>query len=591
MFKSIQMKRVCSAFLLILITLAFTQCQRDLSHIGSPDTAAPLVLTPDPIKSTLQGNITDENNQPAAGVVITVGGQTTTSNATGYFRITDASLDKNSSLVVAEKTGYFKAYRVFGATSGTNQVMMKLMKKTLVGTITGSVGGTASLSIGAVVALPANAVVDATSGVAYAGVIRVYAAYIDPTSSEIGAIVPGSFMGNDRNGGRVILSSYGMLAVELESVNGAKLQIKQGSVATLSTPIPASLLATATANIPLWFVDEKTGIWQEEGTATKQGNMFVGEVKHFSYWNCDYAGKAVSITLTLKTTSGSPLVNTYARFKADGGGVAHGYTDSLGAIRGMVPAGKTLVFEVLDACNNIVYTQSIPPLNSPTELGTITLSNSTPALVTFQGKIVDCNNAPVKTGYALITYNNGVRYARTNANGEFSVTFANCSGVSGNAQILAVDETAQQQNTSTTLAVTAPVTNAATLTACGTSSVQFINYTVDGVDYKLGNINTDSLYAFPLQSNLNIFGSRNTGTPNLLSFVTRNVTNATTYPVAELQVLSYRKVILKAPFNVDFKVVASILSPFYEGTLSGKFTADSSATEHTLSASFKVRRN
>ena len=258
--------RIFRALALILTSVLFFQCQRELSFIGGSD---PQPAIPAPITATVQGNVLDENGLPADGVNIKVGTKTAVTDAKGYFRITDASLDKNASLVVAEKTGYFKAMRSFSATTGVNQVVIKLLPKSLAGTIDGTAGGSVTLNNGMKVALPANGVVNA-SGNAYTGSVNVYAAFIDPTSPEIDRIVPGSFMADDKNGGRVTLSSYGMMAVELESAGGEKLQVKNGSKATLTSPIPASLQSSAPANIAMWYVDESKGIWKEEGSGGKE---------------------------------------------------------------------------------------------------------------------------------------------------------------------------------------------------------------------------------------------------------------------------------------------------------------------------------
>jgi hypothetical protein len=74
----------------------------------------------------------------------------------------------------------------------------------------------------------------------------------------------------------------------LESAAGEKLQISTGNTAKLNFSIPSSLQAAAPNTIALWYVDEKTGLWKEEGMATKNGNAYEGDVKHFTYWNCDY---------------------------------------------------------------------------------------------------------------------------------------------------------------------------------------------------------------------------------------------------------------------------------------------------------------
>jgi hypothetical protein len=588
-----QIRQFCFAVLMLLITFGLTQCQRDLGYIGAPDPDGPLILGSDPLKAPLQGNVLDENGLPAAEVTIAVGGQTTMTNLWGYFRINNASLDRNTSLVVAEKAGYFKAYRVFGATTGANQVTLQLIKKVAAGTISSNSGGSATLQNGARVTLPANAVVVAASGLAYSGDVQVFAAYIDPTNGDIARVVPGSFMADDKAGGRVILTSYGMMAVELESTTGVKLQVRQGSAATLAMPIPASLAGSATPTIPLWYIDEISGIWKEEGLATRQGNQYIGEVKHFSYWNCDVPGKAVSISLNLRNTSGAPLVNAEVRFRPDGiGGTAYGNSDSLGQVRGLVPASRTLFLEILDPCNSVVYTQTIPPLNVPTNLGTITVASTTASMVNFQGKIINCSNLPVKNGYAIITVNNSLRYAKTNENGEFSLTFLKCTTGAGTAQVIAVDNGLQQQGTETSINLTVPVINTGTLTACGTASDEFINYIVDGVSFRITPTIPDSLFAeIDPQNTLDISGSNSSTTFNYLHFTARNVTAATTYPVAALSLSNYRRIMLRTPFDVVLTKYAGSPGQFYEGRLSGQFTADSSATVHSLTGSFKVRRD
>src|SRR5262245_11697448 len=108
-------------FYLILscFILLFAGCQKEISYIAPPSSGT------DPVSATLQGNVVDENGDPEQGVTIRVGAKTATTDAKGYFRIRNASLDKNSSLVTAEKTGYFKAFRVFSASKAVNQVKIK----------------------------------------------------------------------------------------------------------------------------------------------------------------------------------------------------------------------------------------------------------------------------------------------------------------------------------------------------------------------------------------------------------------------------------------------------------------------------------
>ncbi|MBA2562603.1 MAG: hypothetical protein H0V14_06750, partial [Chitinophagaceae bacterium] len=250
------MKKIYHVLPVIVIAVISFNCQKELSR--NYTIPAKANNRSSPLTSTLQGNVLDENSQPAPGVTISVGSKTTTTNSKGYFRIVDALLDKNASLITANQPGYFKAYRTFRATTGVNQVVIKLIKKILAGTVSSITGGEVTVANGAKVLLPANGITKAAGG-AYTGDINVYTAYIDPTSRDISQTIPGSFMADDKDKNRVVLSSYGMLAVELESSSGEKLQIAAGSVAALTMPIPLSISSSAPANISLWYVDEQTG--------------------------------------------------------------------------------------------------------------------------------------------------------------------------------------------------------------------------------------------------------------------------------------------------------------------------------------------
>ena len=108
------------------------------------------------------------------------------------------------------------------------------------GTVSGTNGGEVNLSNGTKISLPANGIVKALDNSSYTGTVNVYAAYIDPSAADILERVPGSFMANDKDGKRVFLKSYGMMAVELQSTAGERLQIKSGNTATITSPITSS---------------------------------------------------------------------------------------------------------------------------------------------------------------------------------------------------------------------------------------------------------------------------------------------------------------------------------------------------------------
>jgi hypothetical protein len=584
--ETIIMKRLFYPFLLICVSVLSFNCQKELSFDrGTVNNNS------NPINATLQGNIKDENGRPAMGVIIKVGAKTATTDARGYFRINNAALDKNASLVTAEKAGYFKAFRSFGATSGINQVTIQLLKKTLTGTVTTSSGGEVSLSNGSKVKLAANSIVKKSGGT-YSGTVNVYATYIDPTSSNISELVPGSFMATDKNNKQVVLSSYGMLAVELESPVGEKLQVATGSIATLTTAIPVTLQASAPATIPLWYVDEQTGTWKEEGTATKSGNSYVGDVKHFSFWNCDIPFPYINLSMTVKNADGSALVFTPVKITAASTyGSAYGYTDSEGRVNGAVPSNMALVLEVLTQCYDVVYSQNIGPFASHTNLGTISVpANSNTTTVT--GRLLNCNGAPVTQGRAMIIMDNITRYASTASDGTFSSTFYTCTGPLTACEVIGIDDAAQQQGVPVNVTIGYPTSAGGDISACGASSTEYINYSIDGVVTNISSLTPGDVFSSHSYDSsgltvADIWGVRNGASMIFFEFA-HNKTEGT-FPVIRSYAWGFNQMSLVPVFTVTVTNYPDNIGQYFEGNFSGQFL-DQNGASHTYVCSFRVRR-
>jgi hypothetical protein len=399
-------------------------------------------------------------------------------------------------------------------------------------------------------------------------------------------------MANDKDGKRVFLNSFGMMAVELESSAGEKLQIKSGNEAILTSPIPSSLQSTAPATIALWYVDEATGLWKEEGTATKQGNNYVGAVKHFSFWNCDISIPAVTLSATLKTSKGTALINTRVEIKADKYGAVSGFTDSLGQVKGLVPANVNLALSVKDNCGNSIFTKNIGSLSENVDLGVITLDPNAPSIITIQGKLTNCSGGTVTKGYAIITLDNWVRYAKTDANGNFSTNYTVCNTNLANVEVLGVDETAQQQGTSSGFSVIAPTTDVGTVSACGISSTQYINYQIDGTSSTLTE--ADSLNAFTQTQNTTsttYIEGMQMGTGNFLSFKFSHTANvAGTYPMVNMGTKNFDNLAIVQPLNINLTNFPQSVGLFYQGSFSGQFK-DASNITHSITCTFRMRRN
>ena len=219
--------------LAIFSVLLFISCQKEVKtdNPGTGGGSGGTVINPSPVQGSLTGKVVDNNNNAVPGALVKAGSNTATTDSRGLFRFNNIQLDKYSSLVTVEKSGFFKAYRVFSASANnTNFVKLKLVPKALIGNIDAATGGSVTLADNSKITLPSSGVVVKSTNQSYTGSIKVYAAAIDPTSADIAQIVPGSFQGLDADNYRVVLKSFGMLALELEGSSGEQLQITNGKL-------------------------------------------------------------------------------------------------------------------------------------------------------------------------------------------------------------------------------------------------------------------------------------------------------------------------------------------------------------------------
>lgn len=574
------------------LVLSFIACQKEVKS-DNPGTGTPgTVINASPVQGTLTGKVVDHNNNAVAGATVKAGTNTTTTDNRGLFRFNNIQLDKYASLVTVEKTGFFKAYRVFSASANnTNFVKLKLLQKTLIGNIDAAAGGNVNLPDNSKITLPAAAVVVKATNQPYSGSIKVYAAVIDPADADIAQIVPGSFQGNDADNYRVLLKSYGMLAVELEGSSNEPLQIASGKTARLRFNIPSSLRSSAPATIPLWSVDEATGLWKQEGSATKGSDYYEGDVTHFSFWNCDISIPTVYLEMTIVTAEG-PLSHILVKLTRPNGASSYGYTDSSGHVGGLVPKNEALVLEVLNTCNQPVYTQNVGPFGTNTNLGTITVTLSPVNTLTITGSAVNCANQPVTNGNVLV-YFEGHLYNRSINNGNFSVTITRCANSSAAVEVVAIDNAAQQQSNTWTGSATTGTLNTGTLIACGTSSNSYIDYIVDGSNFSLNTATPgDSLTTFSnggtTQTFLSVTGFK-ASQPNInISFYTQGGAVGT-FPLQYLAVNQYDSVSLVAPFNINITAYGAP-GQLIEGNFSGQIRELANNNLHNVSATFRVRR-
>jgi len=127
-----------------------------------------------------------------------------------------------------------------------------------------------------------------------------------------------------------VLQTFGMMQVELRGSGGEKLQIAKTHTAQIKMQIDASQMATAPSSIPLWHFDEAKGYWTEEGSATKVGNQYVGNVSHFSWWGCCSGFPVVGLSVNILDSNSNPIPYLLVNLTSSAGFTTVGELDNNG---------------------------------------------------------------------------------------------------------------------------------------------------------------------------------------------------------------------------------------------------------------------
>ncbi len=152
---------------------------------------------------------------------------------------------------------------------------------------------------GAYLSVGANAFVDA-SGNAVTGEVTLQMTPVDVSTDAGLQAFPGAFAGIPEDGSpQTNIVSLGTTEFTF-SQDGEELQLAEGETAIIDMPIYITAYPDGSAveigdEIPLWSLNEETGIWEQEGVgeviskpASPTGLAMRAEVSHFTWWNTDW---------------------------------------------------------------------------------------------------------------------------------------------------------------------------------------------------------------------------------------------------------------------------------------------------------------
>ncbi|HMT29199.1 MAG TPA: carboxypeptidase-like regulatory domain-containing protein [Bacteroidia bacterium] len=347
-------------FTLFILSSLITSCKKDDDNNSNPFPPSGVTL-----KTSVLGTVTNTDGLIVSGVTVKLGVYTTTTDTRGNFQFINAEVPKDRMVIVATKDGYFKCVRAKRTQSGeANYINLLMEEKPAAVNVSGAAGGVVNIPGGAKITFPANAFVDA-AGNAYTGNVKVFARHISPGDDNFEAIVPGGDLSGINLAGQTkSLYSLGMIEALLTDNTGlSEVKLATGKTAELKFPIDPSQTASAQSTVPMWHMNETTGIWKEEGEAVKTGNFFVGNVSHFSSWNCDYQGERTDLQGKVVDCDNNPMPGIVVTIN----GFMNIVTDNNGVYSTWVPSGFVIEAQALAVYNPIILNDS--PVQTITAVG------------------------------------------------------------------------------------------------------------------------------------------------------------------------------------------------------------------------------
>lgn len=323
----------------VLLTSLFFSCQKD----NTSETDKYLDTFTAKVRNEVTGSVTgyvyDENNKPIADAEVAIYSGRTRSDKHGFFVFENQKMDSKGTFIKVFKKGYLHGSdMIYPAAGTTSYARVKLLSSNAIAEFDSGAGGKIGIPGGGYVSFEPSSIVD-DKGNLYTGNVSVTLKYLNPNDDDLGDAMPGALEGRRDGGGDVVLGTLGMIAAELHDSDGNLLNIGKGKTATIEIPAKTQ---NRPATIPLWWFDESEGVWVEEGSASLQGSFYIGQVSHFSFWNCDQPYFTAYACLKFIYEDGTPAQALTVNASVDQFNVRYSQTNSKGEICSYFPKDKVV---------------------------------------------------------------------------------------------------------------------------------------------------------------------------------------------------------------------------------------------------------
>ncbi len=348
---------------LVVASLFFANCSVSDNDANDVDNISGQFTFGQSVSRSFTGQVVDKNNNPISSATVTIEGQSLVTNSDGRFTLNNVTVKQNFAYFRVQKAGYLDGSRVAITHEGNNHVVIMMLEKELTATIQTGVVSNVTLPNSSNITFDGAFMYE--NGTAYNGEVNVYVQHLDAADPNVFVKMPGNLLGERTDGSISGMETYGMVNVELYGANNEKLQIAQGHKAVVTLPIAPNQLDTAPNQIPLWYFNDATGLWVEEGFSVRSGNKYVGEVAHFTWWNNDYAYVVATLNVHVKNFDNTNVQGVRITITRQAGSTGDvlmdlGFTGANGRLSAGVPRNEELIFRAYNVDGVLIDERVLP---------------------------------------------------------------------------------------------------------------------------------------------------------------------------------------------------------------------------------------
>jgi len=236
-----------------------------LDSDGAVASATATVYVNERAKSILSGQILDNFGAAIAEATVELqSGELITADKDGYYRF-EGLKPTTRNIATASRYGFLRNSTAVELLEGKETITdIVLSRPDVIKEFNTTEGVIVTTDENATITLPSDGYVD-SKGEPYEGTVVLSTSYFSATTDEGRDAFAGDTLAINENNETGNLVSYGFIKLEMTDENGNKIDFAEGEKMTLSIPADPNMDTPPT--IPMWYFDEKKGIWVQDGEA------------------------------------------------------------------------------------------------------------------------------------------------------------------------------------------------------------------------------------------------------------------------------------------------------------------------------------